>query len=59
VAIGPILLGIRKPVYLLVPGSEVDDIVNMAAIAVYEAQRGEDKHADVKEIFSRYEVSVS
>jgi malate dehydrogenase (oxaloacetate-decarboxylating)(NADP+) len=59
VAIGPILLGIRKPVYLLVPGSEVDDIVNMAAIAVYEAQRGEDQHPDMKEILSRYEVQVS
>jgi malate dehydrogenase (oxaloacetate-decarboxylating)(NADP+) len=59
VAIGPILLGIRKPVYLLVPGSEVDDIVNMTAIAVYQAQRGEDKRPDVKEILSRYEVSVS
>jgi malate dehydrogenase (oxaloacetate-decarboxylating)(NADP+) len=58
VAIGPILLGIRKPVYLLVPGSEVDDIVNMTAIAVYEAQRGEDRHPDVKEILSRYEVPV-
>jgi malate dehydrogenase (oxaloacetate-decarboxylating)(NADP+) len=38
-AIGPILLGIRKPVYLLVPGSDVNDIVNMTAMAVFEAQQ--------------------
>jgi malate dehydrogenase (oxaloacetate-decarboxylating)(NADP+) len=39
VAVGPILLGIRKPVYLLGPDSYVDDIVNITAMAVVEAQR--------------------
>jgi len=39
VAIGPILLGICKPVYLLGPGSPVNDIVNITAMAVFEAQR--------------------
>lgn len=39
VAIGPILLGIKKPVYLLGPGSYVDDIVNITAMAVFEAQQ--------------------
>jgi malate dehydrogenase (oxaloacetate-decarboxylating)(NADP+) len=39
VAVGPILLGIRKPVYLLVPGNEVTDIVNISAMAVFESQR--------------------
>ncbi|MGA9116274.1 MAG: NADP-dependent malic enzyme [Bacteroidota bacterium] len=39
VAIGPILMGIRKPVYLLVPGNEVSDIVNITAMAVVEARR--------------------
>ena len=38
VAIGPILLGIKKPVYLLGPGCYVEDIVNMTAMAVYEAE---------------------
>ncbi|GJQ21044.1 MAG: bifunctional malic enzyme oxidoreductase/phosphotransacetylase [Bacteroidia bacterium] len=38
-AIGPILLGIRKPVYLLAPGVDVNDIVNMTAMAVFEAQQ--------------------
>jgi malate dehydrogenase (oxaloacetate-decarboxylating)(NADP+) len=38
-AIGPILLGIRKPVYLLTPGVEVNDIVNITAMAVFASQR--------------------
>jgi malate dehydrogenase (oxaloacetate-decarboxylating)(NADP+) len=38
-AIGPILLGIRKPVYLLIPGNEVNDIVNITALAVCEVQQ--------------------
>ncbi|MEE9264895.1 MAG: phosphate acetyltransferase [Vicinamibacteria bacterium] len=37
-AIGPILMGLRKPVHVLQRGAEVDEIVNMAAIAVVEAQ---------------------
>jgi len=41
VAIGPMLLGIQKPVYLLVPGNDVADIVNITAMAVFEAQRKE------------------
>ncbi|MEA2559488.1 MAG: hypothetical protein QOH06_992 [Acidobacteriota bacterium] len=37
-AIGPILLGLDKPVHVLQPGLEVSDIVNMAAICVMDAQ---------------------
>jgi malate dehydrogenase (oxaloacetate-decarboxylating)(NADP+) len=37
-AIGPMLMGIRKPVYLLIPGNDVSDIVNTAALAVCDAQ---------------------
>jgi malate dehydrogenase (oxaloacetate-decarboxylating)(NADP+) len=37
-AIGPILMGMRKPVHVLQHGMEVRDIVNMAAIAVVDAQ---------------------
>ncbi len=37
--IGPILLGMGKPVHVLQQGDEVKDIVNMAAIAVVDAQR--------------------
>ncbi|MBA4196375.1 MAG: NADP-dependent malic enzyme [Chitinophaga sp.] len=37
-AIGPILLGIKKPVHVLQLGSTVRNIVNMAIIAVVDAQ---------------------
>jgi len=38
-AIGPILMGMNKPVHLLQVGSsEVNDVVNMTAIAVVQAQ---------------------
>jgi malate dehydrogenase (oxaloacetate-decarboxylating)(NADP+) len=37
-AIGPILVGMRKPVHVLQHGFETKDIVNMAAIAVVDAQ---------------------
>jgi malate dehydrogenase (oxaloacetate-decarboxylating)(NADP+) len=59
VAIGPILLGIRKPVYLLVPGNEVADIVNMTAMAVFESRRQQEAHPEVKELASRYEVTLT
>jgi malate dehydrogenase (oxaloacetate-decarboxylating)(NADP+) len=36
--IGPILQGISKPVHVLQRGVDVNDIVNMAAIAVLDAQ---------------------
>jgi len=36
--IGPILLGMNKPVYLLIPGNEVADIVNVTAMAARDAQ---------------------
>jgi len=36
--IGPILMGMRKPVHVLQRGATVDDIINMTAIAVVEAQ---------------------
>jgi len=42
-AIGPILMGIRKPVHMLQLGSEVKDIVYMAALAVVEAQKNDQK----------------
>ena len=42
--IGPIILGIRKPVYLLIPGNEVADIVNVTAMAVRDAQESGDDH---------------
>jgi len=37
-AVGPILLGLGKPVHVLQGGLEVSDIVNMAALCVVDAQ---------------------
>jgi malate dehydrogenase (oxaloacetate-decarboxylating)(NADP+) len=41
--IGPIIVGLRKPIHLLQMNSTVRDIVNMAAIAVVDAQTSSDK----------------
>ncbi len=40
-SIGPIMMGMRKPVHILQLGAKVDEIVNMAAIAVIDAQHKE------------------
>lgn len=40
-SIGPILLGLKKPVHVLQLGSSVDEMVNMAAVAVVDAQQRE------------------
>jgi len=37
-AIGPILMGMKKTVHVLQRGCSVNDIVNMTAIAVVDAQ---------------------
>jgi len=37
-SIGPILMGMKKPVHILQLGASVNEIVNMAAIAVVDAQ---------------------
>ena len=37
-AIGPVLMGMRKPVHILQLGASVREIVNMTAIAVVDAQ---------------------
>ncbi|MFY8003554.1 MAG: phosphate acyltransferase [Chitinophagaceae bacterium] len=38
-AVGPILLGLKKPVHILQMGSDVRNIINMALIAVIDAQQ--------------------
>ena len=45
--IGPVLLGMRKPVHVLQRGATVDDIINMTAIAVVEANK---KQSEVKKV---------
>ncbi|HYX69484.1 MAG TPA: phosphate acyltransferase, partial [Terriglobales bacterium] len=37
-AIGPVLMGMSQPVHVLQRGAEVEDIVNVAALAVVDAQ---------------------
>jgi len=44
--IGPILQGLAKPVHVLQRGVDVNDIVNMAAIAVLDAQELEQRHPE-------------
>jgi malate dehydrogenase (oxaloacetate-decarboxylating)(NADP+) len=50
--IGPILIGTSKPVHVLQRGSDVDEVVDIATIAVVDAQqaakRGDPKRADAK-----------
>ena len=41
--VGPILMGLKKPVHVLQMRSSVDEIVNLATIAVLDAQRREEK----------------
>jgi len=57
VAIGPILLGMRRPVHLLTPSSTVEDIVHMTAMTVVES-RQENQNTSVSELSSRFEVAV-
>ncbi|NEU10212.1 NADP-dependent malic enzyme [Flavihumibacter sp. R14] len=55
-AVGPILLGLNKPVHVLQLGSSVREIVNMVTIAVVDAQSKQDgKEADAprKGLFNR------
>ncbi|MFO7764822.1 MAG: NADP-dependent malic enzyme [Pelovirga sp.] len=40
-AIGPILMGMKKPVHVLQRGDDVNDIINMAAVAVVDAKEAE------------------
>lgn len=44
-AIGPILVGMRHPVHVLERGADVQDIVNMSAVAVVDVQERERRSA--------------
>jgi hypothetical protein len=43
--IGPILMGMSKPAHVLQRGADVDEIVNIAAIAVVDAQDASNRGA--------------
>ena len=47
-SIGPIMLGMKKPVHILQLGASVEEIVHMAAVAVVDAQQKEKHQKDVK-----------
>lgn len=47
-AVGPILIGMKKPVHILQLGSSVREIVNMITIAVVDAQSKEEELNDFK-----------
>src|SRR6187399_760991 len=46
-AIGPILLGLKKPVHILQIGSSVRSIINMAVIAIVDAQKSKVPTEDI------------
>ncbi|WP_298882558.1 NADP-dependent malic enzyme [uncultured Polaribacter sp.] len=43
-SIGPVILGLNKPVHILQLGASVDEMVNMAALAAVDAQEKEKKN---------------
>ncbi|MBL4663842.1 MAG: NADP-dependent malic enzyme [Flavobacteriaceae bacterium] len=49
-SIGPIMLGMRKPVHILQLGAKVEEIVNMTAIAVVDAQQKEKREKEEKKL---------
>ena len=57
--IGPILIGMSKPVHVLHRGAEVEEIVNMAAIAVVDAQETEEREGLMKLKVGKGEMEIS
>jgi malate dehydrogenase (oxaloacetate-decarboxylating)(NADP+) len=47
-SIGPIMLGMRKPVHILQMGASVEEMVNIAAVAVVDAQQKEKQIQDLQ-----------
>ncbi len=48
-SIGPIMMGMKKPVHILQLGASVEEMVNMAAVAVVDAQEKEKKQQKRKQ----------
>ena len=40
-SIGPIIMGFKKPAHILQLGASVDEMINMSAVAVVDAQQRE------------------
>ena len=47
-SIGPIMLGLDKPVHIFQLGASVEEMVNMAAVAVVDAQEKEKRYKSIK-----------
>lgn len=45
-SIGPIMLGMKKPVHIVQLGASVEEMVNMAAVAVVDAQQKEQRRKE-------------
>jgi malate dehydrogenase (oxaloacetate-decarboxylating)(NADP+) len=45
-SIGPIMMGMQKPVHILQLNASVDEIVNMSAVAVIDAQQKEKREKE-------------
>jgi malate dehydrogenase (oxaloacetate-decarboxylating)(NADP+) len=43
-SIGPIMMGLKKPVHIIQLGASVDEMVNMSAVAVIDAQQKQKKN---------------
>lgn len=46
-SIGPIMLGMKKPVHILQLGASVEEIVNMAAVSVVDAQQKDKREKEL------------
>ena len=49
-SIGPIMLGMRKPVHILQLGASVEEMVNMAAVSVVDAQQKEKRAREMQKV---------
>lgn len=49
-SIGPIMLGMKKPVHILQLGASVEEIVHMAAVAVVDAQQKEKRAKEAAKV---------
>ncbi|MGS2727410.1 NADP-dependent malic enzyme [Psychroserpens sp. BH13MA-6] len=52
-SIGPIMMGMKKPVHILQLDASVDEIVNMTAIAVIDAQQKEKRDANKRDALAK------
>jgi len=58
-AIGPVLIGMKKPVHILQLGSSVTEIINMVVIAVIDAQAQANRDKTTNEKTAPKEVATS